>query len=76
MINKIFFDSDFVEVTIDPKKAQGKTLADLCQEIEKKAQHAAEQYIKKAGCANESASCARFFYPKKNWHQKTDHNIN
>lgn len=42
MINKIFFDSDFVEVTIDPKKARGKTLADLCQEIEKKAQHAAE----------------------------------
>lgn len=42
MINKIIFDSDFVEVTIDPKKAQGKTLADLCQEIEKKAQHAAE----------------------------------
>lgn len=41
MIKKIFFDSDFVEVTVDTKKAQGKTLADLCQEIEK-AQHTAE----------------------------------
>lgn len=34
MIKEMFVDKDYIEVLIDRKNAVGKTIADLCEEIE------------------------------------------